>query len=93
MASAPEIDFEAEGLLDEIDGDAREARLTLLRELAADGASLSFSGSPGGGFDRNSPTAHSTEARAGPATKCCAGDRAAQPNQRSAGSCPCGAFA
>ena len=31
MATAPEIDFEAEGLLDELDGEAREARLTLLR--------------------------------------------------------------
>ena len=36
----PEIDFEAEGLLDGLDGDAREARLALLRELAADGVSL-----------------------------------------------------
>jgi adenylate cyclase len=40
MADAPEIDFAAEGLLDDLDVDAREARLTLLRELAADGASL-----------------------------------------------------
>lgn len=34
------IDFEAEGLLDDLDGDAREARLTLLRELEGDGVSL-----------------------------------------------------
>jgi adenylate cyclase len=40
MAGAQEIDFEAEGLLDDLDDGAREARLTLLRELAADGASL-----------------------------------------------------
>jgi adenylate cyclase len=33
-------DFEAEGLLDDVDGEAREARLTLLRELDADGVSL-----------------------------------------------------
>jgi adenylate cyclase len=31
------IDFEAEGLLDDLDGEAREARLTLLRELETDG--------------------------------------------------------
>ena len=37
---APEIDFEAEGLLDELEGEAREARLALLEELAADGVSL-----------------------------------------------------
>jgi adenylate cyclase len=40
MADAPEIDFAAEGLLDDLDADVRQARLTLLRELAADGASL-----------------------------------------------------
>ena len=34
------IDFEAEGLLDDLDGEAREARLALLRELAADGVPL-----------------------------------------------------
>src|SRR5689334_12079855 len=34
------IDFEAEGLLDGVDGDAREARRELLEQLAADGASL-----------------------------------------------------
>lgn len=31
---APEVDFDAEGLLDDIEGDVREPRLTLLRELA-----------------------------------------------------------
>ena len=36
----PEIDFEAEGLLEGLDADAREARLKLLGELAADGVSL-----------------------------------------------------
>jgi adenylate cyclase len=40
MAAAPEIDFEAEGLLDELEGEAREARLTLLEELATEGVSL-----------------------------------------------------
>jgi adenylate cyclase len=40
MAGAPQIDFEVEGLLDDLEDDAREARLTLLRELAEDGASL-----------------------------------------------------
>jgi adenylate cyclase len=34
------IDFEAEGLLDDLEGEAREARLALLEELAADGATL-----------------------------------------------------
>ncbi len=33
----PEIDFEAEGLLDGLEGEARKARLKLLRELAEDG--------------------------------------------------------
>lgn len=33
-------DFDAEGLLDGLDGDAREARLRLLEQLEADGASL-----------------------------------------------------
>ena len=33
-------DFEAEGLLDDVHGEAREARLTLLRELDADGVPL-----------------------------------------------------
>jgi adenylate cyclase len=36
----PKIDFEAEGLLEGLDGEAREARLKLLRELAEDGVSL-----------------------------------------------------
>ncbi len=36
----PEIDFEAEGLLEGLDADAREARLKLLGELADDGISL-----------------------------------------------------
>lgn len=35
-----EIDFEAEGLLEGLDADARKARLKLLRELAGDGVSL-----------------------------------------------------
>ena len=35
-----EIDFEAEGLLDQLEGTDREQRLTLLRELAAQGATL-----------------------------------------------------
>jgi adenylate cyclase len=34
------IDHEAEGLLEGVEGEAREARLTLLEELAAEGASL-----------------------------------------------------
>lgn len=34
------IDFEAEGLLDDLEGKAREDRLALLEELAADGVSL-----------------------------------------------------
>jgi adenylate cyclase len=40
MATAPEIDFEAEGLLDDLDEKARDARLALLRELAVDGVPL-----------------------------------------------------
>ncbi len=41
MAAADEaIDFEAEGLLEGVDGDARESRRALLGELAADGATL-----------------------------------------------------
>ncbi|MGH2982302.1 MAG: adenylate cyclase regulatory domain-containing protein [Solirubrobacterales bacterium] len=36
----PEIDFEAEGLLEGLEGDAREARLKLLRELAEEGVAL-----------------------------------------------------
>jgi adenylate cyclase len=34
------IDFEAEGLLEGLDGEARDARLKLLEQLAADGVSL-----------------------------------------------------
>jgi adenylate cyclase len=37
VAAGAEIDFEAEGLLDGLEGEAREARLALLRQLAADG--------------------------------------------------------
>jgi adenylate cyclase len=40
MAAAPEIDFEAEGLLDGLEGDARRARRDLLEQLAADGCTL-----------------------------------------------------
>ena len=40
MAGAPEIDFAAEGLLDGLDGEAREARLALLGELTAEGVGL-----------------------------------------------------
>lgn len=36
-----EIDFDAAGLLDGLEGEAREARLDLLRQLAEDGAELS----------------------------------------------------
>jgi len=38
--AGPEFDFEAEGLLDELEGEAREARLALLEELADDGVPL-----------------------------------------------------
>ena len=34
------IDFEAEGLLDDLEGEAREARLALLRQLAEEGVTL-----------------------------------------------------
>ena len=40
MAGAPEIDFEAEGLLDGLAGREREERLALLRQLAAEGTAL-----------------------------------------------------
>jgi adenylate cyclase len=35
----PEIDFEAEGMLEGLEGEAREARLALLQELTGDGVS------------------------------------------------------
>jgi adenylate cyclase len=38
-ATEPEIDFEAEGLLDGVEGKARDARLELLQALAGDGVS------------------------------------------------------
>src|SRR6476659_3210079 len=38
--AGPDIDFEAEGLLDELEGDARQARLVLLEQLAAEGVPL-----------------------------------------------------
>src|SRR5262245_23332862 len=40
MAGAGEIDFAAEGLLDDISGEAREARLALLERLSNEGVSL-----------------------------------------------------
>ncbi len=40
MAGGTQIDFAAEGLLDDLEGDAREARLELLRQLHDDGVSL-----------------------------------------------------
>jgi adenylate cyclase len=40
MASGTQIDFAAEGLLDDLEGDAREARLGLLEKLSAEGLSL-----------------------------------------------------
>ncbi|MFL5899025.1 MAG: adenylate cyclase regulatory domain-containing protein [Solirubrobacterales bacterium] len=40
MAAGPEIDFEAEGLLEGVEGAAREARRELLEELADDGCGL-----------------------------------------------------
>ena len=40
MAEAPEIDFAAEGLLDELEGEARQGRLELLRQLSSEGVSL-----------------------------------------------------
>jgi adenylate cyclase len=40
MAGVEQIDFEAEGLLDDLEGEAREARLTLLGQLTAEGVSL-----------------------------------------------------
>jgi adenylate cyclase len=40
VAGGPDIDFGAEGLLDDLEGDAREARLGLLRQLSDEGVSL-----------------------------------------------------
>jgi adenylate cyclase len=40
MAAVAEIDFEAEGLLGDLEGKARQARLALLEELAEQGVSL-----------------------------------------------------
>jgi adenylate cyclase len=40
VAGGTEIDFAAEGLLDDLDGEAREARLGLLERLSAEGVSL-----------------------------------------------------
>jgi adenylate cyclase len=40
MAAPADIDFEAEGLLDDLEGEAREARLGLLERLAGEGVSL-----------------------------------------------------
>ncbi len=40
VAAGPEIDFEAEGLLEGVEGDARQARLDLLEQLFADGCTL-----------------------------------------------------
>lgn len=40
MAAGPEIDFEAEGLLEGLDGELREARLELLERLYGEGCSL-----------------------------------------------------
>jgi adenylate cyclase len=40
MAAPPEIDFEAEGLLDGLGEDARQPRLKLLEELSGDGCTL-----------------------------------------------------
>ncbi|HEY2478136.1 MAG TPA: adenylate cyclase regulatory domain-containing protein [Solirubrobacterales bacterium] len=40
MAERTEIDFAAEGLLDDLEGEAREARLALLQQLSEEGVSL-----------------------------------------------------
>jgi adenylate cyclase len=40
MAGGTQIDFAAEGLLDDLEGEAREARLGLLEQLADEGVSL-----------------------------------------------------
>ena len=40
MAGGTDIDFAAEGLLDDLEGEARQARLDLLERLSADGVSV-----------------------------------------------------
>ncbi len=40
MAQRPTIDFDAEGLLDDVQGEPRRARLALLQQLAAEGVSV-----------------------------------------------------
>jgi adenylate cyclase len=40
MAAGADIDFAAEGLLDDLEGEARQARLALLEQLSAEGVSL-----------------------------------------------------
>jgi adenylate cyclase len=40
VAAGPDIDFAAEGLLDGLEGEAREARLALLRQLSGEGTTL-----------------------------------------------------
>jgi adenylate cyclase len=40
MADLPRIDFEAEGLLDDLEGEARRARLDLLEQLAGEGVTV-----------------------------------------------------
>jgi adenylate cyclase len=40
MAAGPKIDFEAEGLLDGVEGEARRARLELLEQLHGEGCTL-----------------------------------------------------
>jgi adenylate cyclase len=40
MGATPEIDFETEGLLDELEGSEREARRALLEQLAGEGVTL-----------------------------------------------------
>jgi adenylate cyclase len=40
MPDAPQIDFAAEGLLDGVEGEARQARLELLEKLSGEGCSL-----------------------------------------------------
>jgi adenylate cyclase len=41
MAGGTDIDFAAEGLLDDLEGEARQARLDLLEQLSGDGVSVS----------------------------------------------------